>query len=274
MNRLQRIACGTTALLVFLTAVAFATQTITGAWTLERNRHASGWQLQLSADGDNNSMRWEQTLPIDTAPSSADFTIRREAGTFHFTGTLSSVGGGGQFTFTPSDAFVSGLASRGLQARDEHELVSAATVDLTLQYIDSIRAAGYPDLSFDRLLAFRAVGATPQSIAGLRAIFGTMSAENVISTSALHVTPEYVQELRSMGVDTVTPQRAVTFKALHIDKAYVADLARMGYSHMDPQGIISFKAMHIDAAYLQHLRQHGLKNLTPQQVIEMKATGL
>jgi hypothetical protein len=273
MSRLARIACCLAAV-VALIGAGQQFQSVTGTWALERSGYSGRWQLQLSSHGNTNSMQWQETMPIPARPSSTDFTIAREAGTFHFTGTLSSDGGTGQFTFTPSEAFVSGLAARNLQIDNSHEIMSAASVDVTLAYIDSIHAAGYRDLRFGDLLAFRALGVTTQSIAQLRGVFGQMPAGDVISTTALHVTPQYVQELRSMGMGPVTAERAVTFKALHIDKSYIAELARLGYAHMDPQDIVSFKAMHIDAAYLEHLRQHGLKNLTPQQVIQMKAAGL
>lgn len=268
MTSVYKVACCIAAVFALVAAGSPLLQSVHGTWALQRNDYQNRWQLRLSSDGD------EQTLRMDAPPTSGTFSIRREAGTFDFTGTLSDDGGSGQFTFTPSAAFVNGLGSRHLHPESIRDIMAAASVDLTLEYIDSIAAAGYPNLGFDKTIAFRAVGATPGSIAELRSVFGTLSSEDVVSTSALHVTRAYVDELHTMGVDHVTPERAVTFKALDIDKAYIAELARMGYSHMDPQDIVSFKAMHIDAAYLQHLRAHGLKNLTAQQVIEMKATGL
>lgn len=274
MTRVYKLACCIAAVFALVAAGSTLLQTVHGTWALERNGYQHRWQLRLSSDGDEHTMQWQETLPMDAAPASKTFSIRREAGTFDFTGTVSSDGGSGQFTFTPSAAFVNGLESRNVHPQSVHDIMSAASVDLTLAYIDSIGAAGYPNLGFEKLIAFRAVGATPSSIADLRSVLGRLSADDVVSTSALHVTRAYVDELHSMGVDPVTAERAVTFKALHIDKAYIAELARMGYAHMDPQDIVSFKAMHIDAAYLQHLRAHGLKNLTAQQVIEMKATGL
>jgi len=274
MKRVSQLACCIAALFALVAAASPLLQTVHGTWVYAPSGYQHRWELRLSSDSDDRTLQWQQTLPLDTAPKSATFSIRREAGTFDFTGTLTKDGGSGQYAFTPSGTFVNGLASRNIQADSVHDIMSAASVDLTLSYIDSIGAAGYPNLSFEKLLAFRAVGATPSSIAELRSVFGSLSAEDVVSTSALHVTRAYVQELHGMGVDSITPERAVTFKALHIDKGYIAELARMGFAHMNPQDIVSFKAMHIDAAYLQHLRSHGLKNLTAQQVIEMKATGL
>jgi hypothetical protein len=200
--------------------------------------------------------------------------LRREAGTIVFTGILGNGTGSGQFTFTPNDAFVKGLSARGLHYDNDHELLSAAGVDLTLAYIDAVRGDGFPNLPMGDLLAFRALGVTTASIAELRSLFGPISAENVIATTALHVTRSYVDELRGMHIGTITPERAITFKSLHITKSYVDELADLGYRDMRPDDIVAFKSLHIDRAYLQHLAAHGLKNLSPQQVIEMKATGL
>jgi hypothetical protein len=273
MKTVRRALLFAAVLVGLLAANAPQLQAVSGTWKLERNLDGRV-QLELFAGDRIQSMHWQETMRLDSAPSSADFTVAREAGTFHFTGTMGNGSGGGNFTFTPSPAFVAGLQSRGLDYRHAENLMSAASIDLTLAYIDSIRANGYPSLDFDQLMGFRAVGATPQSIAQLRGIFGAMSADDVISTHALHVTPAYVAELRSMNVGRVTPERAVTFKSLKITKAYIAELGRMGYAGLSADQIVTFRAMHIDAAYVRHLAAHGLTHLTADQVIQMKAAGL
>lgn len=273
MKRLRMMMC--IAMLAALVAPSIArANTITGTWKLEPAEHGRQAQLQLynTSDGFENTLHWNE-LGIQLSSPGSRFELRREAGTFEFTGTIADGTGSGDFTFTPSDAFRSGLSARGLQG-DDRRGMTAACVDLTLEYIDTIHATGYRDLSFDNLVAFRALDVTPASIAQLRTLFGDLPAEEVISTSALRITRAYVEELRSMGIGPVTAQQAVTFKSLRIDKAYVGELAGMGYRNMRPNDIVAFKALHIDAAYLRHLASHGLKNLTPQQVIEMKATGL
>lgn len=260
------------AVILFTAAAAPQLQNITGTWKMERS--AQHVQLNLQTDRNQNTVQWDENVSIDGPTRPVDFYVRREAGTFHFTGTAGGGSGSGDFTFTPDRAFADGLTSRGLQFDDAAAVMTAASVDLTLAYIDSIHASGYPQLGFNHLVAFRALHVTPSSIADLRSMFGSISAGDVISTTALHGDRAYVDELHSMGVDSVTPQRAVTFKALHITKAYVDELASMGYRGMSPNDIVTFKAMHIDSAYLRHLASHGLKNLTAQQVIELKATGL
>lgn len=275
------------ALALLLVSTANAAQKINGTWELQRVGGTPNIEMRFSTVDARESERAFHSSDhykaadfgltdarIDAATAQTQFGLTRAAGTFAFTGMLGNGRGGGVFTFAPDDAFVAGLSSRNLKPENDRELLAAATVDLTLPYIDSIRSAGYANLSFEKMLAFRALNVTPQSIADLRAVFGTMREDDVISATALGVTKAYVDEMRSIGVDHVTPQKAVEFKALHITREYVASLAQLGFGKLSPNQIVEFKAMHIDAAYLKHLADHGLKNLTPEQVVQAKATGL
>lgn len=246
------------ALALLLACTANAAQSINGTWELQRETGTPYIEMRLSTlevHGGRKSVYSSHQYNaadlgltgarIDAAASQTQFALKRAAGTFGFTGMLGNGRGGGVFTFTPDDAFVRGLDSRGLKLGNDRDLLAAATVDLTLTYVDSIRSAGYANLSFEKMLAFRALNVTPQSIADLHGLFGTMREDEVISATALGVT-----------------------------KAYVESVARLGFSNLTVNQIVEFKAMHIDAAYLKHLADHGLKHLTPQQVVEAKATGL
>ena len=207
-------------------------------------------------------------------PSPAQFSLQRDAGTFQFSGTLGNGSGNGSFTFAPSASFAAGLDSHNLHYRDARSLMAAALVKLTLPYIDDIRGDGYPDISYNSLLGFRALGVTRDSVAELRSVFGTMSAENVMAATALHITRAYVDELHGMHVGNVTPERAFAFKSMNITRAYLDELSRSGFPNLPADQILAFKAMHIDAAYLRHLAAHGLTHLTAEQVIQLKAENL
>jgi predicted XRE-type DNA-binding protein len=268
-------------------ASANAMQPLSGTWQLTREAQTHHIELHLWLDdGERHSMNWDdigrfsatglglRDAQVDGAPARVAFSLHHDAGTFQFSGVLGNGRGTGPFTFTPNQTFVQGMAQRGLALNESRDVLTAAIVDLTLPYVDSIRAAGYSDLSYEKYVAFRAVGVTPQSIAELQSLFGRISSDEIESATAMHVTKAFVEEVRTMGIGTVTVERAITFKALGITKAYVAALARMGYPNLSPDNIVTFKAMHIDEAYINHLAAHGLKHLTAEQLIEMKATGL
>jgi hypothetical protein len=271
----------------FLGATSATLASTSGTWQLTRTSGTHRLELRLTTGEQSNTVRiWNESggygaeelgltdARIDAAPANMQFTLNREAGIFRFTGILGHGTGNGSFVFTPSESYRSGLLSRGLDARTDRDIMTAAMVDLTLTYIDGIRAAGYPGLAFDELLAFRALNVTPSSIAQLRSMFGNLDAHQVISTTALHITPAYINEMHEIGMARVTPETAVEFKALGITKSYVAQLSQLGFSHLKPHEIVEFRALHIDAAYIKHLAEHGLKNLTVEQLVQLKASGI
>jgi hypothetical protein len=278
------------AVLVFCALLGAASATLattSGTWQLARENRTHRLELRLTAAEQSNTVRmWNESggygveqlgltdARIDAAPANVQFALNREAGIFRFTGILGRGTGNGTFLFMPGESFRSGLLSRGLKTRSDGDVMTAASVDLTLSYIDDIRAAGYPSLPFDELLAFRALNVTPSSLAQLRSMFGNIEAHQVISTTALHITPAYINEMHEIGIAAVTPETAVEFKSLGITKSYVAQLAQLGFSHLKPNEIVEFRALHIDAAYIKHLAAHGLKNLTVEQLVQLKASGI
>jgi len=263
---------------------------ITGEWTVERTA-SSPAKAQVdfrSDDATSTRGHWNSSFDIDVdrlglAPSDLDsdgkhvqFTFAREAGSFTCDGWAGHGRGAGTFTFSPSVAFLDGLRKRGFADITPHKQLAAATLDLTLAYIDGIAAAGFPHPSFDKLIAFRALSVTGQSIAELRTAFGgaQLDEEQVTSLAALRVTPAYIADMRTLGVDDMSPRRAVELKALGIDRAYVDSLAKAGYPKLAAHDLVQMKALGIDEAYIRRLADHGFKNLTVAQLVRMKAVGI
>lgn len=275
------------AVLILAFARAGAAEVTSGQWQLHRLQGSGALELQIATErSEVTHGAWNSThdvtanelglrdAQIDGAPANVAFALHREAGDFTFTGILGEGKGTGDVRFTPSAAFVAALARRHLTAGRTNDLMAAAFLNLTIAYIDDIRANGFADLPFDRILGFRALGVTRDSIVAQRRLFGTLTAQDVEGLTALHVTPEYVAQLRAMGVTDITPRSAVEYKALDITPQYVAELARLGFSKLTQRQVVEFKAMHIDAEYLKHLAAHGLRNLTPEQVVQLKASGI
>lgn len=273
------------ALATALVAAAPAQITRTGSWEIVRSGTPGDVRLRLSPseqrgrESDTQDIALRQLgltqARLDGPPAGASFDLVRDAGSIRFTGVLGNSGGSGTFSFASSPAFQNGLAARGFALRyPADDLMAATLLDLTLPYADTIRAEGYPRLTYGDLLGFRALGVTAESIAQLRGAFGTISAGDVLACTALHVDSGYVNELRSMGLTRITANTAITFKSLHITKDYIDGLAREGYPGLSADNIVTFKALHIDRAYLARLAAHGFKHLSAQQIIEMKAAGL
>ena len=276
------------ALLAAVPAVpAHAQESLSGTWSISRERAAQTVHLDLrttNASGEEHDQN-SNDVPLrdlgltpaqleSSAGNHVAFALRREAGSVDFDGWLGSGTGGGRFTFAPSSAYVRAMRARGYTIDNSHLVLAAALLDITTAYADRIEAANLGRAEFEKLIAFRALGIDTPYIAQMRARFQGVDADNVISLRALNVTPEYLSELRSLGLDPQTAEEAVELRALHIDAAYVRDLASAGYTHLAPHDLVEMKALGIDAAYIRRVEAHGFHHLPVGKLIETKAMGV
>lgn len=285
-----RLRCALGLIAFLLTAApCSADNRMTGEWSVRRLASTSS-KVEVNLRSDERSARggtWDGSFGVDIARlglSAADldsaghhvqFTLARGAGSFECDGWAGNEKGAGVFTFVPSAAFFDGVRARGLGEVSPRKQLAAATVDLTLDYIDEISAAGFPHLPFDRLITFRALEITRGSLADLRATFGAaFSEQDAVSLAALHVTRAYVADMRSLGISVSSPQNAIQLKALGIDRTYVDALAKAGYPKLEGEQLVQLKALGVDGAYVRYLASHGLTNLTVSKLVQLKALGI
>ena len=238
-----------------LTAAAHFAQN--GTWTIQAEKAAGQVEIDLRQDGAGEPSRVHdsrdfsmqmlglQPADLNSAPHPVHFTLRRDAGVIDFTGTMGNGAGAGRYTFTPSAAYAQAIAARGMDRPDEEKEFVAVLLDISLPYMDSIIAAGVRLSSFDKLIPLRALGITAASIQSLQRSFGPMNEDDLITFTALHITPEYATQMRALGVTGLTTHDLVTLKALHVDSEYVRRVQAHGFKHPTAQQLVQLKAMHI-----------------------------
>jgi hypothetical protein len=263
-------------------SLALGQNTITGTWSIQPASTPGRIELELQTEdtsgrhSHDSSQFTPQEIglqPGDLQSSShpVHFVIRRDAGVVDFTGTAGDGVGAGHFTFTASDSYAGALAKRGIERPSGSEQLAAVTLDISLDYIDSVTATGIRPSSYGKLIAFRALGVTPEGIRDLRRQFGSMDEEDVITFTALHITPQYAAELRAAGVSDLDPHSLIALRAMHVDTAYIKELASLGYNNLSAQELQELKALHVDAAFIRRVQAHGYKHPSVQQLVELKA---
>lgn len=236
-----------------LSTFALAEDLSNGTWTIQPARQGN-IELELRSEGSGDEEHISagsysspqeiglQPGDLNSPSHSVHFTIRRDAGTLDFTGTVGDGVGAGHYTYAPNAAYADGVAKRGYDRPTARQQLVATTLDISNAYIDGIIATGVRPSSFAKLIAFRALRVTPQGIRDLRQQFGALDEESVI-----------------------------TFTALHIDTAYIKELAAAGYTNLSSHEVTELKALHVDGAYIRRVQAHGYKHPTVQQLVELKA---
>jgi hypothetical protein len=106
-------------------------------------------------------------------------------------------------------------------------------------------AAGIRPSSFEKTIAFRALGVTPQRIRDMRQQFGSIDEESVITLTALHVDSTYIRELAAAGYTNLSASQLTELKALHVDGAYIRRVQSHGFKHPTVEQLVQLKALHV-----------------------------
>src|SRR5689334_15116824 len=98
------------------TSIAFAQSAFRGTWSAD----LTGEKVMLRTDFSHADNHYGNSFEISAAelkpgatPNSVDFTVARDAGSFHYTGTLKDGLGSGFVDFNPNPEFAPGMAQLG-----------------------------------------------------------------------------------------------------------------------------------------------------------------
>ena len=262
-------------------AVTNAAEAFSGTWTISPSYDSNHVSLELRTEGaayhdesSNNVALSDLGLTqaqLNSPGARASFGLHRDAGAFAFDGWLQQGTGSGHFTFSPDPRYEEELRARGYTVDEPRKLMTAGLIDLSIPYIDQIRNAGFKDLTFNNLVAFRALRVDAPYIDSMRRHFSDLDAETVISLRALNVTDDYIGSMKSEGLAPATAHDAIELRALRVDSAYVKEMASVGYDHLSAHDLVQLRALRVDAAFVRSLEAHGFHNLTVEQLIQAKA---
>jgi beta-lactamase regulating signal transducer with metallopeptidase domain len=136
---------------------------------------------------------------------------------------------------------------------------------------DHERADG--SLSVDDLVRLRNHGVTPEYIQQMRSVFPDTSLARLAEARAIGVTPEYVQSLRAAGVKVETAREAVRYRAMDVSPEFIKSI-RAAYPNASANDIVTAKSMDITNEYVQSLRGAGLDVQSLRDAVQLKAIGV
>lgn len=264
--------------------VIVAQAPITGEWTADARseNQARENKIQLNFErrtdrGHNNfgqsfSYSDLQGLSRDqTASGKVSFRLVREAGTIDCIGVFANGKGSGTFTFTPNQAFVNGMASRGYKLTEE-KMFSAATIDVTLAFVDDLKNSGFGELSYDDVVKAKIFNITPQYMAEMKATgFPNLGMEELVKSRIFNIDSNFVREVKDMGfAGKGDLEELVKFRIFDINPQFLADLKNNGFGNIDPEEAVKFRIFKITPEFLADLKNEGFTNIDPEQAVKFR----
>lgn len=280
---------------------ASAAQTqITGEWTAEfgktrPKKHETdeqeevskkdGLQLNLkrrterggmSNSGSSYDISDFQGLTLDqvTGNSNVNFSLQREAGTFNFTGSFSAGRGSGTFTLIPSASFVSAMSSRGYNLNDEKQFVSAM-LDVRVKAVDDLKAAGFPNLTFDDVIKATIFRITPEFVSEMTSIgYKNLDMEDLVKARIFKIDAKFAREVKEMGFGENQPMETlVKMRIFKITPDFLREMKTTGLENLDVEDLVKLKIFKIDTAFIQRAQSASSAKLAVEDLVRMKIHG-
>jgi hypothetical protein len=227
------------------------------------------------------------------------FTLRREAGTIAFTGRFANGSGQGTLRYEGDPAYWARINAMGVQndlLDRSVNLLALPLLDVRSGYIAALRREGamsplsdyvgmravnvQPELVREvrplvagrlkahDLMAFAALGVTPDYAREMKAVYASVDAGELSSMKALGVKPTDIGRFKAIGLD-VSPRDAGGLKALGVTPDYVAELRAAGARIRTAGDAQSFRALGISPAAVKRTVAHGKPNPSASDVMEM-----
>jgi|SRR5215207_3562236 len=263
---------------------ADARPTVEGTWRTDfenswtRNDRERWVSIQLRYDGGNSGFGLpEREVPALTdrrADGPVQFTLRRDAGRFDFTGRLENGRGRGEFAFTPSGDFVSAMGRLGYPRLSNDEIWRFAMHDVSRDYVTDFKNAGY-QLDTSDLIKSRIHGATPAFAQQMSQETKTRMEIDQLVTMRIHgVTPEFIKQMRDLGFKTETIDDFVNFRIHGVTPEFIKTFSDLGYKNLDGDDLVKMRIHGVSAQFVRAVADLGYKDLPIDELVKMRIHGV
>jgi beta-lactamase regulating signal transducer with metallopeptidase domain len=141
---------------------------------------------------------------------------------------------------------------------DLDDLIAFKSMNITQEYVNSIKGAGYPSISNSDIIAMKSLGVTAEYIKGLLASgFKNISADDIVAMKSLGVTEEYAASFKTAGYNKLKADDLVALKSQNVTPALIKEYADLGFADVDIDDIIAAKATGTTPSFIKLMKEKG-----------------
>jgi beta-lactamase regulating signal transducer with metallopeptidase domain len=167
------------------------------------------------------------------------------------------------------------MKKAGYGNMDISGLVAFRTHDITREYIDNLAKGGYKDISEENLIAMKIHGITDSYIDGFGKLgYNEIDIDQLIAMKIHDINHEYVREISKLGYKNVDIDNLIAMKIHGITDSYIDGFGKLGYNEIDIDQLIAMKIHDIDHEYVKEISMLGYKHIHIDDLIAMKIHGI
>jgi hypothetical protein len=212
---------------------------------------------------------------LSGAGGPVQFSLRRDAGTFTFEGTLRSGVGAGTYTFAPSESFPSELAKRWLGRPTAAQQYALARNDIGFSFLDELTTQGYARPALSELVAAADHGVERNFLREMGRLGYRLGVLESLITQRDHgVTPQFIRELGAYGITGLSPDDILRARDHGVSPEYVRELSALGYQKLTLDSLIRLRDHGVDPEYVRNLGALGYRKLALDTLVQLRNHGV
>lgn len=259
---------------------------IEGTWTLAQiDESRMQMNLEMATGVSGRSVYRAELVGLTDAQIGAAraapvaFRIEREAGVFEMEGTFGEGRGAGRFRFRPDRAFVSSLRSIGVQDADrltDRELMTLALAGASSATLRELVGMGVSPLDARGAIRLSVHAVSPEYVREVRALglAGTSAPEDLVRLRIHGVSAEFVREMESAGYRGLSRDELLEMRIHQVDAGRVRELRAAGFENLTPRQLVRMTTHRVTPEYVRAMREAGVRDLSPEALVEMSVHGM
>lgn len=153
-------------------------------------------------------------------------------------------------------------------------IVAMKALNVDAAYINSLKQAGYDNLSSSDLVSMKAQGITAEWIREVKGMgFKNVDASDLIAIKSQNITPEYIRGLEELGFKDIDARELIAIKATGITPEFIREFKNNGYPNITLREAVPLKGLGITMATIREYKALGFENVYLNEVIAARATG-
>lgn len=168
--------------------------------------------------------------------------------------------------------YLASLKAAGYDNVSMQNLISMRSMGIDAAYIKSFEAVGYKDIPVQSLVAIKSMGITPDFINAFRNIgYKDISAEQLPALKSLGITPDFVKSFRDIGYKDISLEQLTALKSRGITPEFVKSFRSIGYTNISLDQLPALKSMGVTPAYVTEMKGKGFVSNDLNKYIQLKS---
>lgn len=201
------------------------------------------------------------------------FDVRRDAGTFHCSGSASSGEGSGTCRYVANTAFAERLQTLGVGRPTTDEQYAMSILDVGYPLLDNLRSTGYPTPSSAWLVQAGLQGVNAAFVTDLAKLgYRLGSLDRLVQMRIQGVRADYIAQMNAaMGAKApLPPDELLKLRRHGVKPGLVLRLREVGFEVPDVDGLVALASHRVTPEYVSYLASRGFKRLDGARLIELR----